>query len=286
MKLCAALFPATRLVKFWPGSVGGVPGEWSQRKNNTAGPRLLYLHGGGFVACSPRTHRPIIGAFALRGFTVFAPDYRLAPEHPFPAAIDDAIAAWREFSAEGPAAVAGDSAGGNLALALMLRARDEDLALPTAAALFSPVTDFLYTGDSHVSNAERDAMFEPAALRHFASLYLGSSDPRQPLASPLYADLSSLPPLLIHCSTCELLRDDATQLAAEAEAAGVPVTLRLYPVVAHVWQFAHSILPEARHSMREAAAFLKAHSDSEALRTTPPSPIHASQSLLTPAHRR
>ncbi len=220
---------------------------------------LLYLHGGGFIACSPRTHRPITGWFARHGFRVFAPDYRLAPEHPFPAAVEDAVAAWRALRAATPGriVVAGDSAGGNLSLALMLALRNEGAVLPDAAALFSPATDMAGTGGSMHSNSGRDAMFRGDALQHLAAAYLGGADPRTPLASPLYGDLAGLPPLLIHVGEREVLRDDSTRLAERARAAGVLVDLQVWPVVPHVWQLAHATVPEARRSLAAAAAFLK-----------------------------
>ncbi len=262
-----ATLPAPKNVRFEPGTCGGIAGEWVSAFN-AVGPRrrLLYVHGGGFIACSARTHRPVTGAFAARGFTVFAPDYRLAPEHPFPAGLDDVVAAWQAFSAEEPAAIGGDSAGGNLALALMLRARAEDFALPSAAALFSPPTDLLGTGESYRSNADRDAMFDPEKLRYLVPAYCGDADPAQPLASPLNGDLAGLPPLLLHVGERELMRDDSVRLAAKARAAGVTVVLDVVRVVPHAWQLI-PFLPEARTSLDGAAAFLKAHTPSVAPQT-------------------
>ncbi|WP_375453959.1 alpha/beta hydrolase [uncultured Methylobacterium sp.] len=253
-------FPDPAGAAYEPGTVGGVPGEWV-RPRRAAGPecRLLYLHGGGFVACSPTTHRPVTGALAERGFTVFAPDYRLAPEHPFPAAVEDACAAWSAFAAEGPGCIAGDSAGGNLALVAMLAARDRGVSMPMAAALFSPVTDFLAADGSRVTNAGRDAMFDPRALVKLGPMYLSGADAADPRVSPLNADLAGLPPLLFHVGEREILRDDAVRMAEKARAAGVTVSLEVFPVVTHVWQFAHSMLPEARRSLDGAAVFLKAH---------------------------
>lgn len=252
-------FPDPAGAAYGPGEVGGISGEWV-RPAAASGPerRLLYLHGGGFVACSARTHRPVTGALAERGFTVFAPDYRLAPEHPFPAAVEDAVAAWQAFAAQGPACIAGDSAGGNLALVATLAARDRGLPMPAAAALFSPVTDFVDAGGSRVSNARRDAMFDPRALANLGPLYLAGADPADPRVSPLLADLAGLPPLLFHVGEREVLRDDSVRMADKARAAGVAVELEVFPVVAHVWQFAHSVLPEGRRSLDGAAAFLKA----------------------------
>ncbi len=161
-----ANFPDPPGIVFREGQVGGIPGEWAERPGLAPdAPRLFYLHGGGFIGCSPRTHRPLTGGFAMRGFRVFCPDYRLAPEHPFPAALDDAASAWSAFAAAGPAGIAGDSAGGNLSLALMLRARRDGLPLPSAAVLFSPSTDMLGEGESMRSNARRDAMFDPRSSR-------------------------------------------------------------------------------------------------------------------------
>ncbi|KMO40457.1 alpha/beta hydrolase [Methylobacterium tarhaniae] len=255
-----ASFPEPPGIVFRPAEIGGIPGEWAERPGLAPdAPRLFYLHGGGFIGCSPRTHRPLTGAFAVRGFRVFCPDYRLAPEHPFPAALDDAAAAWSAFAAAGPAGIAGDSAGGNLSLALMLRARRDGLPLPSAAVLFSPSTDMLGEGDSMRTNARRDAMFDPAKLQDLVGAYLAGHDPADPLASPLRGDLSGLPPLLFHVGAREVLRDDSVRFAEKARRAGVSATVTVWPVVPHVWQFAQTFLPEARRSLSEASAFLKSH---------------------------
>lgn len=255
-----AAFPNPKGVIFDAASIAGVSGE---RVRATAGApvrrRLLYVHGGGFVACSARSHRPITGAFAARGFDVFAPDYRLAPEHRFPAGLDDIVTVWRQMATEGEAVVAGDSAGGTLALGLMLRARDEGLPMPIAAALFSPATDMLGESASHTANAKRDAMFDREALNGLVPAYLGDVDPKTPLASPLRGDLVGLPPLMIHAGEREILRDDAVLFAEKARKAGVTVELAVYPIVPHVWQMAHSFLPEGRRSLDAAARFLTAH---------------------------
>lgn len=255
--------------------LGGVAGEWVIRKRGLAAPPvLLYLHGGGYIACSPRSHRPITTSFAKTGFAVFAPDYRLAPEHPFPAAVDDAEAVWDALVAAGHdpgrIAVAGDSAGGGLALALMIRLRDKGKPLPAAAVLFSPWTDLAGTGESFTTNAGRDPMFTPSGIHDAAGLYLNGADPRTPEASPCYAKLAGLPPLLIEVGERELLRDDSTRISARAEAENVPVTLTVWPVVPHVWQIVGGLLPEARQSLRHAADFLRQHLGA-AGRDTPPS---------------
>jgi monoterpene epsilon-lactone hydrolase len=247
-------------VRITAAQVNGIPGEWVESQSPTDG-ILLYLHGGGYFGCSAETHRPITVWFALHGFRVFAPNYRLAPENPFPAAVDDAAAAYRGLLAEGQPpnriVVAGDSAGGGLALSLMLALRAAGTPLPAAAALFSPWTDLAATGESVRTNAARCAMFHGPAVGPTARLYLGNADPRNPLASPLYADLSGLPPLLIHVGADETLRDDSTRVADKARAAGVPVELKIWPVVPHVWQLAPQLIPEAGQSLDEATDFLR-----------------------------
>ena len=249
-------------VTFTPATVGGIAGEWARPSEAVADATLLYLHGGGYFACSPKTHRPVTGAYARRGFAVFVPDYRLAPEHPFPAAVEDAEAAWRGLLAEGHApqslAVSGDSAGGGLCLALMLTLRDQGSARPAAAALFSPWTDLAGTGGSVASNAKWDAMFWAPGLVKAGGFYLGDTDATNPIASPHYADLHGLPPLLIHVGEREILRDDGVRLADHARSAGVEVDLHVWPVVPHVWQLAQFV-PEARRSLDLSAAFLRRH---------------------------
>ncbi|GAB6845296.1 acetyl esterase/lipase [Methylorubrum rhodinum] len=251
-------FPAPLGVAFTPGELGGVAGEWAEGQGGPAErPALLYLHGGGFIACSARMYRPITGHFARAGFRVFASDYRLAPEDPFPAGVEDCAAVWRALAARGPAAIAGDSAGGNLALAAMVEARRLGLPLPAAAALFSPATDLVGRSPSFRTNAKRDAMFRPEALTRLVPAYLDGADPADPRASPIEADFSGFPPLLIHVGAREILRDDSLRLADKARAAGVPVSLTVFPVVPHAWQLAESFLPEAQASLSEAAVFLR-----------------------------
>jgi len=258
-------------VRVTPARLGGVPGEWVESEQSL-GPTLLYLHGGGYFGCSPEGYRPITAFFALQGFRVFAPEYRLAPEHPFPAAVEDATAAYRGLLAEGhlpqQIAVSGDSAGGGLSLSLLLTLRAAAVAMPAAAALFSPWTDLAATGDSVRTNGRKCAMFNAPDIAPSARYYLGETDPRNPLASPLYADLSSLPPLLIHVGADEILRDDSIRLAERARASGVSVELKVWPVVPHAWQLAPHIIPEARQSLRNAADFLRNHASPTAVTET------------------
>jgi monoterpene epsilon-lactone hydrolase len=242
-----------------PACVGGVPGEWSRPRNGKSAATMLYLHGGGYVGCSPQTHRQVTGAFASSGFDVFAPAYRLAPEHPFPAALDDAFATYRALLAYGVApdhiVIAGDSAGGGLALALMLRCRERDVPRPVAAALFSPWTDLACTGTSIDRNARRCALLSRQSVVRGATTYLAGASPTNPLASPLYGDFTGLPRMLIHVGADEVLLDDSTRVAARAEAVDVLCTLKVWPVVPHGWQIL-PFLPEARASLAEAASFL------------------------------
>jgi len=253
-------------VRIENGFLGGVPGEWLRAQGANAQTEiatLIYFHGGGYFACSPRTHRPVTSAFALSGFHTFAPAYRLGPEHPFPAALEDALSVYRALLARraaGSLVVAGDSAGGGLATALLVALREQGLPAPAAAALFSPYVDLAASGASVRFNSERCAMFNSKLLPLAAAFYVGErGDPRAPLASPLYADLHGLPPLLIHVGEQETLLDDSLRLAARAEQAGVQVRLKVWPDVPHVWQLFHRWIPEGRMSLREASEFLASH---------------------------
>ncbi len=224
---------------------------------------ILYLHGGAYIAMSARTHRAITSRLACwSGARLFALDYRLAPEHPFPAALDDALAAYRALIAAGmpPSriVVAGDSAGGGLALALLLAARDAGDDLPAGAVLFSPWTDLAVTGDSIIANNAADALFVGSWVSAIARHYLADAEATNPLVSPVYADLTGLPPLLIQVSDTEVLLDDSRRVAEHARRAGVEATLQIWPGLPHGWQIFAPILPEARNALRDAAAFIRA----------------------------
>ena len=223
---------------------------------------ILYLHGGGYCVGSPRTHRDFAWRLsAASAARVLLLDYRRAPEHPFPTAVHDTVAAYRWLLEQGiePAhlALAGDSAGGGLALAAMVQLRDEGTPLPAAAALLSPWVDLALTGGSLHSRAGEDPILTLAQLEEFARLYLGNTDPRVPLASPLYADLTGLPPLLIQAGSAEILLDDAVRLAERAEAAGVEVTLDIWPELIHVWQGFAGFLPEGQTAVTQIGAFIR-----------------------------
>ena len=241
----------------WPGGeVVSWPGHAA------SAPVLLYLHGGGYIACSPETHRPLVSSLVrrVRG-RAFVPRYRLAPEHPFPAALDDAKAAYRyllDVERIGPEqiVIAGDSAGGGLALALALAIRDEQWPNPAGIVAFCPWTDLAVTGVSLDENSERCAMFTGNTIRRAARFYVGDADPTSPLISPLYGDFRGLPPMLVHASEDEVLRDDAIRVADAARNAGVDVELQLWPHVPHVWQFFAAVLPEARASLEATTRFV------------------------------
>lgn len=245
-----------------PAQVAGVPGEWVMSAEKTSVGTMLFLHGGGYVACSARTHRPVTTAFALAGFQVFAPNYRLAPEHPFPAALEDAWAVYRALEAAlgGPRglAVAGDSAGGGLALALCHALAKQGLARPAALALFSPWTDLAVTGASLARNDRRCAMFTAEGVAKSPASYAPGHDMRDPLISPLYGDLAALPPMLVHVGQDEVLFDDSERLATRAAAAGVAVDYRAWPGVPHDWQLFHDVIPEGKRSLALASSFLQA----------------------------
>jgi acetyl esterase/lipase len=244
-------------------NIGGIDGERMTVEGMTATGTMLYLHGGAFVACSPITHRPLTSWFAKRGWRVFAPDYRLAPEFRFPAQIEDITAVYRAMLDRGvnpkQLVVAGDSAGGNLALALCLSLRSANLPQPAALALMSPVTDLAWSGDSIRHNTERCAMFSQSILPVGAELYLGRHDPRDPLVSPYYADLDGLPPMIFHVGRNEILLDDSVRMAEQAQAAGIDVQIKTWPVVPHVWQMLHRWLPEGRQSLETIDDFLRAN---------------------------
>ena len=201
-------------------TAGGVPAHWLDAPGADAGRVLLFLHGGGFELGSVRSDGELAARLGrASGMRVLFPEYRLAPEHPFPAAIDDVLAAWRwlrtdqGLSAESMA-VAGDSAGGGLAVALLVATRDAGEALPAAAALMSPTVDLTSSGASMTERADQDPISTPAMLRQFAADYLAGADPKTPLASPLFASLSGLPPLLVQVGTADLLLSDSERLAS------------------------------------------------------------------------
>jgi monoterpene epsilon-lactone hydrolase len=240
-----------------------VKGEWItppevSEKNSV----VYYLHGGGYISGSAKTNRPITVPLARRlKRRVFALDYRLAPEHRFPAAVDDVVAGYRWLVSTGIdprfLSVAGDSAGGGLALALVMEVRDRGEKLPACVVCLSPWADMTGSGESIVANSERDPMFCAEDIGAYASAYLGSQSPETPLASPLFGNFAGLPPLYIEVGENEVLLDDARQVHRKALAAGVSSELRVVRDVPHGWQFGAPFVPEARESLREVARFIR-----------------------------
>jgi len=248
-------------VKVFAGKQAGLPGDWVVCPAAEAGRVVLYLHGGGYFFGSPRTHRPLTTRLArLSASRVLALRYRLAPEHPFPSAVEDAVLAYNTLLNQGVSpkriVVAGDSAGGGLALATLVKLKERQVPLPSGALCFSPWTDLAVTGKSVKLNAESCAMFSEEALRRAARQYLGDFSPFHPLASPLYANLEGLPPLLVHVSDTELLADDSMRLVDFARQAGVNAHLEIYHDQPHVWQL-FPLLPEATDSLQKAAQAVK-----------------------------
>lgn len=244
---------------------GGVRAEWVYPAGGSeAAGTLLYFHGGGYYQGSPVTHRRLVTALsAAAGMRALSVDYRLAPENPFPAALDDALAAYRWLT--GPAGespsrvvVSGDSAGGGLSAALLVALRDAGEALPGGAYLISPWTDLAGTGETRRTRAEAEPMLDPASVEATARLYLPEGDLTDPRVSPLYADPAGLPPLLVHVGDLEILLDDSRRLADRARAAGVPVDLEVWPDAFHVFQMLVGVVPEADEAVGRAGAWMAA----------------------------
>jgi acetyl esterase/lipase len=221
---------------------------------------VLYFHGGGYFSCGLDTHRPVAAAISRRAQArVLSVDYRLAPEHPCPAAVDDALAWYRELLSDTPAAqivIAGDSAGGGLVVACLQAALHQGLPMPAGAVLFSPWVDLASTGESIHTQAQSDVMFNPENLVDAAKLYLAGRSATDPMASPLYGSMLGMPPLLIFASKSEILLSDATRLHDKALVAGVSSQLVLQPNMPHVWPIM-VMLPEAKASLRQVAAFMR-----------------------------
>jgi monoterpene epsilon-lactone hydrolase len=243
-------------------SAGGVDGEWIAAGGGQPGKAILYFHGGGFRLGSVSSHRELTARISeASACRVLAINYRLAPEHHFPAPLEDAIAAYGWMRDQGlkpeNIAFAGDSAGGNLVLAAMLSLRERGLPLPAAGVLMSPWTDLAATGVSYTSRADADPIHQRPMILALAKNYLGpDGDPRNPLASPLYADLGGLPPLLIQVGDRETVLDDSTMFAEKARAAGVDVELQVWDGMIHVFQMFAAELAEARRAIDSIAEFL------------------------------
>lgn len=251
-------------VTYEAGTVGDIPGQWVIPKDADSSSALLYLHGGGYVMGSSDTHRKMVGHLANAiGIRAFVADYRLAPEHPYPAAVRDAVAAFRGLLADGirpnRIVVGGDSAGGGLTIAMLLSLRDDGRPLPAAAMLLSPWTDLALTGESLESREQTDVTVTAAGARKMAEYYLGSAKVRAPLASPLYADLRGMPPTRIQVGADEILLDDSVRIAEKLKNSRVDVTIEVFPEMQHVFQFGAGTLPEADDAIARLGEFARRH---------------------------
>ncbi len=265
MDLLAGASPLAEGTVVEPVDVDGVPGEWLRPPGSTADGALLYLHGGGYVVGSVVSHRPLASKLAAAtGVPALIVDYRMGPEDPFPAAVEDAVTAFRWLVARGVApariAVAGDSAGGGLTLAMLLVLREAGGPVPGAAACISPWTDLTMSAPSMDANTGGDPMLDRERLQWYADRYLpAGTDPREPTVSPRFADLSDLPPLGIHAADDEVLLDDARLVAEAVEAAGGTVEYRTWPGAFHVFHATAGMTPEADEAVTAMGSFLEAH---------------------------
>jgi monoterpene epsilon-lactone hydrolase len=244
-------------------NAAGVPAYWLSPSGGDSGRVLIYVHGGGFSLGSLRSHGELAARLGrAAGMRILFPEYRLSPEHPFPAAAEDVLAIWRWLREEGkPAAsiaLAGDSAGGNLILGLLGTLRDAGEELPSAAVLLSPVTDMTVSGASMTEREDTDAIFTAGMIRGITAGYLAGADPRAPLASPLFGELKGFPPLLVQVGSAEVLFSDSERLAAAAAEAGVDVTLEVGEGLPHVYPLMHGT-PEAAKATEQISTFLRAH---------------------------
>jgi acetyl esterase/lipase len=243
---------------------GGVSAEWISTPGVAEDRVVMYLHGGGYMIGSMRTHRsPLSYLSRASNARVLGLNYRLAPEHPFPAAVEDSVAAYRWLLDEGVSprriVIGGDSCGGGLTIATLVALKYFGYPLPAGGISHSGWTDLAHTGESFVTKAEADPLIDKEMLEGMAAAYLGDRSRTTPLASPYYADLTGLPPLLVQVGTAEVLLDDSLRLAERAKEAGVDVTLEVWDDMPHVWQAFVSFLPEARQALDSCGQFVKEH---------------------------
>jgi epsilon-lactone hydrolase len=251
-------------VKMERVEIDGVPAAWILPINADSKKIILHLHGGGYVTGGSASHLMMCIPMAQTlKMNMLLPDYRLAPEHPFPAALDDALNAYRWLLSQGHQAkdiiISGDSAGGGLALATVLSLRDGGEPLPAAVICFSPWADLTHAGASHTSNAKRDVVLTTALLQEWALAYTDENNFYNPLVSPIHADFHGFPPLFIQVDDSEILLDDARTLAGKARAHGVKVVLKIWSGLCHVWQALGSAIPETQKAFEEIKQFLDTH---------------------------
>lgn len=260
LEASASLVPAPA-ARITPLRLGPLRGEWLEPAASSRRV-IIYMHGGAFIAGSPRTHRPLTAALAQHcQARVLALDYRQAPEHAFPAWLEDAGAAYDYLLRQGTAAadivLAGDSAGGNLVLATLLQLKQQQKPLPAGAICLSPWADLSCSYASHQRNADSEAMLKPAALRALGQHHIGAHDPKNPLLSPAHADLDGLPPLMVHVGSREILLDDARAIKRNARRAGVRLHYREWKDMPHVFPLFHRLLPEGRKAIAQMAQFVR-----------------------------
>ncbi len=260
----AKQYPAAPDAVFERVDAAGVLAEWVSIEGRSRQPVILYFHGGGYCIGSAETHRDLVSrmcrAAKARALSV---DYRLAPENPHPAAVEDGVAAYRWLRKQSVPArsivVAGDSAGGGLTLATLLALRDAGDELPAAGICISPVTDLAKEGESMRTKVDLDPTVNPKSSTRYAQMYIGGGDTKTPLASPLYATLKGLPPLLILVGTSEVLLDDSTRFAKKAKEVGLNCELEVWEEMVHIWPFFAAELPEGRQAIDRMAAFIGKH---------------------------
>jgi monoterpene epsilon-lactone hydrolase len=258
--------PANMSVQCTRSAIDGIPGEWVIAEDASPDLRLLYLHGGGYVSGSGAFYLALAAHIsAAAQCAVLLPDYRLAPEYPFPAGLEDCLRAYEWLVAMGPTGpgpakatfLAGDSAGGGLTLAALLALRDRQRPLPNGAVALSPFADLTLTAESLRSEAELDPIMHPRCLPDFVGLYAAENDLSNPLVSPVFGDYSGIPRLLIQVGQQEIIRDDSVHTAAKARADGVDVTLEVWEGMFHVFQAQEPLLPEGREAIAHIAGFLR-----------------------------
>jgi acetyl esterase/lipase len=258
----AGMVPSARGVEIREDTVAGLHAEWLTPADATDGKLLLYWHGGGYVLGSCKSHRPCVSHIAREaGITALVPEYRLAPEHPFPAAIEDAVRLFRALLEKGYAAeniiVSGDSAGGGLAVAMMLELRDAGDPLPGAAGLLSPLLDLSGQGETMRTRKDQDPWFDPDDLPILTGNYCSTEQLTHPLASPVFADAGGLPRTLIQVGDDEILLSDSERFADNMRRAGGDVTIDIWPGMWHVWQMLIGLMPESKVAIKQLAAFIK-----------------------------
>lgn len=261
--LLAPLLPKMRIIaEQIDGPAGPIPVEWVSAAEAERRSIILYLHGGAYIMGTPRTHRAITTMLAREsGYRVMVPDYRLAPEHPCPAAVEDALAAYTSLLASGYAperiAIAGESAGGGLALAMLGLAEAKGFPMPACVVAFSPWADLTMTGDSYTTNATKDVMLPRERAVETVAFYLGGMDPTDPRASPTHMTLRAPPPVFLSAGTTEMLHDDTIRMADALRAMGGDVTLEIAENAPHAWPFFARLVPEAHATLARSVRFMR-----------------------------